>query len=162
MIRICFVCLGNICRSPTAEGIMLDLVAEAGLTEHIAIDSAGTGAWHVGERADARSREVADRRGVELPSIARRFERADFARFDYVIAMDAENAADLRALARDATTAARVHLLRRFDPESPPHAPVPDPYYGGDRGFDDVFDICHAACTGLLAHLIEAHGLTRR
>lgn len=159
MIRICFVCLGNICRSPTAEGIMLALVAEAGLGEHIAIDSAGTGAWHVGERADARSREVAGRRGVELPSIARQFEHADFARFDYVIAMDAENAADLRALARDAATATRVHLLRRFDPESPPDAPVPDPYYGGDRGFDDVFDICHAACSGLLAHLIEAHGL---
>jgi len=161
MIRVCFVCLGNICRSPTAEGIMLALVAEAGLHDHIAIDSAGTGAWHVGELADARSRAAAAGRGVALPSVARRFEHTDFARFDYVIAMDAENAADLHAIAPDAAAAAKVHLLRGFDPDAPPDAPVPDPYYGGPRGFDDVFDICHSACSGLLAHLVERHGLPR-
>jgi protein-tyrosine phosphatase len=162
MIRICFVCLGNICRSPTAEGIMLALVKEAGLHDHITIDSAGTGAWHVGERADPRSRETAARRGVELPSVARRFEPGDFARFDYVIAMDAENLADLRALARKAGHTEKIHLLRRFDAEAPEDAPVPDPYYGGDRGFDDVFDICHAACRGLLEHVVATHGLRGR
>jgi len=161
MIRVCFVCLGNICRSPTAEGIMLALVEEAGLTGHIEIDSAGTGAWHVGERADARSREVASRRGVDLPSVARRFEAPDFARFDYVIAMDADNRADLHALAPDADARKRIHMLREFDPAGPGHAPVPDPYYGGPRGFDDVFDICQAACRGLLDHIVEHHGLRR-
>jgi len=162
MIRLCFVCLGNICRSPTAEGIMLAMVAERGLADQISIDSAGTGAWHVGEPADARSRACASRRGVDLPSVARQFEVADFARFDHVLAMDESNLADLLALAPDASSRSRVTLLRRFDPASPDDLEVPDPYPGGRRGFDDVFEICEAACRGLLDELIAKHDLRPR
>lgn len=162
MIHVCFVCLGNICRSPTAEGIMLALVDDATLSDHVVVESAGTGAWHVGEPADPRSRACASRRGVHLPSTARQFEVEDFARFHYVLAMDAENHADLLDLAPDEHAAAKVHLLRRFDPEADEDASVPDPYYGGDRGFDDVFDICEAACRGLLEHIRGRHDLPRR
>ncbi len=100
MLRLCFVCLGNICRSPTAEGIMLALVKSEGLASKIAIDSAGTAAYHAGERADRRSRETARARGVDLPSIARAFTPEDFERFHYVLAMDTQNHENLRALAR--------------------------------------------------------------
>ena len=156
-VRVCFVCLGNICRSPTAEGVMRRLVADAGLEDRVEIDSAGTAAYHAGEQADPRSRETARERGVELTSIARQFRADDFARFDYVLAMDRENHANLADLAPDAAAAERVSLLRAFAGE--PDADVPDPYYGGPRGFDDVFDICEQACTALLDHIRDAHGL---
>ena len=158
-IRICFVCLGNICRSPTAEGIMLQLVEQAGLSGRFEIDSAGTGDYHVGERADPRSRAEARRHGVELPSRARKFVAADLERFDYVIAMDRQNRANLARLAVGDAQLAKIHLLRAFDPASAPDAEVPDPYHGGDQGFARVFDICHAGCTGLLQHLRQRHGL---
>jgi protein-tyrosine phosphatase len=157
-IRICFVCLGNICRSPTAEGVMLQLVDEAGRAERIVIDSAGTGAWHAGERADARSRAEARSRGVDLPSIARQFTPADFDAFDYVVAMDRKNCLDLARLAGSAEHERKVRLLRSFDPQAD-GPDVPDPYYGGDHGFAHVFDICMAGCRGLLAHLRKEHGL---
>jgi protein-tyrosine phosphatase len=153
MIRLCFVCLGNICRSPTAEGIMLHLVAEAGLSEHFSIDSAGTSAIHVGEPADARSFATAKARGVHLPSRARQFVRSDFERFDYVLAMDAQNRVNLLRLTSDRAAHDKVHLLRRFDPRGPVGANVPDPYYGGADGFEHVFEICEAACRGLLSEL---------
>lgn len=159
MIRVCFVCLGNICRSPTAEGIMAALVDEAGLAHAIAVDSAGTGAYHVGEPPDARARATARARGVMLGGKAAHFTARDFARFDYVVAMDESNRADLLALARDDGQRAKVHLLRSFDPGSLPEAGVPDPYYGGPDGFDEVFDICLAGCRGLLARLRAGHGL---
>ncbi|MFT3928057.1 MAG: low molecular weight protein-tyrosine-phosphatase [Myxococcales bacterium] len=159
-VRICFVCLGNICRSPTAEGIMLALVKTAGLAGRIEIDSAGTAAYHVGERADRRSRQTAQARGVDLPSIARAFERSDFERFHYVLAMDEQNQRNLLALASTPAARSKVHLLRSFEPE---HArddlSVPDPYYGGPEGFERVFDICDSACRGLLAHVQREHGL---
>jgi len=158
-IRICFVCLGNICRSPTAEGIMLDLVEQAGLSARIAIDSAGTGGYHVGERADPRSRAEALSRGVELPSRARKFEAADFDRFDYVIAMDRQNRSHLADLAAGDEQLGKLHLLRAFDPASARDADVPDPYYGGDQGFARVFDICDAGCRGLLEHVRKRYGL---
>lgn len=140
---------------------MRALVADAGLTAAIEIDSAGTAAYHAGEKADRRSRATAERRGVRLESIARQFVAADFDRFDYVLAMDGDNLADLEALAPDDEARSRVALFRSFDPASPAGADVPDPYYGGERGFDDVFDICRAACEGLLDHLVREHGLTR-
>jgi protein-tyrosine phosphatase len=156
MHRLCFVCLGNICRSPTAEGVMVHLVEQAGLTGQFFIDSAGTSAYHVGEPADARSQAAAKIRGVQLRSVARQFEAADFERFDYVLAMDQENMRALGALVPDRATRKKLHLLRSFDAQSPVGAGVPDPYYGGGRGFDEVFDICFAACQGLLAHLTRA------
>jgi protein-tyrosine phosphatase len=153
MIRVCFVCLGNICRSPVAEGILLHLVAQAGQSERFLIESAGTGAYHVGEEPDPRSMATARARGVHLPSRARQFEASDFVRFDYVLAMDAQNQRHLLALAPDDAARARIHLLRSFDTESPQGAGVPDPYYGEDDGFERVFEICHAACSGFLARV---------
>jgi protein-tyrosine phosphatase len=158
-VAISFVCMGNICRSPTAEAVMRRLVKQAGLEKAIAIDSAGTGSWHVGEERDQRSREVGEERGMPLQGVARQFVRSDFTRFDYVLAMDRENFADLVRLAPNAEARAKVHLLREFDPSVPPQSDVPDPYYGGRAGFERVFDICEAACRGLLEDLRRTHGL---
>jgi protein-tyrosine phosphatase len=152
-VAVCFVCLGNICRSPTAEGIFKKLVRDAGLDERIAIESRGTGDWHTGEPADARARAAAKRRGVTLDGVACRFERGDFARFDYILSMDTRVLDTLRRLARTDDERDRVHNFRAFDPDSAPDAPVPDPYYGGADGFDEVFDICEAGCRGLLAEV---------
>lgn len=155
-VRVCFVCLGNICRSPTAEGVFVHLVQQAGLADAFAIDSAGTAAYHEGERPDRRSLATARARGVELPGRARQFRREDFARFDHVLAMDRDNLRELQRLAPDDEARAKLALLRRFDPQAPPDAEVPDPYYGGPDGFDRVFEICMAACRGFLEHAHEA------
>lgn len=153
IVRVCFVCLGNICRSPTAEGVMHHLVAAAGRADGFEIDSAGTAAYHEGERPDRRSLATARAHGVELPGRARQFRRDDFARFDHVLAMDRDNLQALLRLAPDEAARAKVALLRSFDPDAPPGAEVPDPYYGGAEGFEHVFEICMAACRGLLAHV---------
>jgi protein-tyrosine phosphatase len=155
-VSVCFVCLGNICRSPTAEGIFRKLAREAGLDDRIAVESRGTGDWHTGEPADARARAAASRRGVVLDGVACRFERDDFARFDYILSMDARVLDALRRMARTDDERGRVRNFRSFDADSPPDAPVPDPYYGGADGFDAVFDICEAGCRGLLAHVRAA------
>ena len=154
-VGVCFVCLGNICRSPTAEGIFKKLVREAGLETRIAVESRGTGDWHTGEPADARARAAAKRRGVVLDGTACRFDRDDFARFDYILSMDTRVLDSLRRIARSDDERGRIHNFRSFDPDSLPDAPVPDPYYGGADGFDQVFDICEAGCRGLLAHVRE-------
>ncbi|MDX1649199.1 MAG: low molecular weight protein-tyrosine-phosphatase [Myxococcota bacterium] len=162
MVRVCFVCLGNICRSPTAEAVFRGLVREAGLEDRIAVESAGTGHWHVGEPPDPRAREAARARGVALEGRARQFAAEDFGRFDQVVAMDRENLRALRRLAARASgdAAAAIALLRDFEPGARPGSrDVPDPYYGGEDGFDEVLDLCERACRGLLAHLREAHGL---
>ncbi|MET0595447.1 MAG: low molecular weight protein-tyrosine-phosphatase [Polyangiaceae bacterium] len=153
MVRICFVCMGNICRSPTAEGVMRHLVAERGLTDRIAIESAGTGDWHVGEAADTRSRAAAKTRGYKLDRRAQHFTPTFFARFDYVLAADGDNLAHLQRIAPDDAALAKIHLLRDFDAESPKGSHVPDPYYGGSDGFELVLDVCEAACRGLIDHL---------
>jgi len=158
-IKLCFVCLGNICRSPTAEGVMQHLIEQAGLSKRITIDSAGTGAYHVGERADPRSRSEAMRRGVELTSRARQFLVEDFDKFDYVLAMDRANHRDLEEMAMGPQHLAKLHLLRSFEPAAGRELDVPDPYYGGDGGFGRVYDICHAGCAGLLAYIREQHDL---
>lgn len=158
MINVCFVCLGNICRSPTAEGVFTKLVRDAGLAHEIVIDSAGTGDFHVGEPADRRARAHARARGYALDSVARQFTAPDFARFDHAVAMDASNLSFLRALTRGHTTRATLTLLRAFDPEGR-DSDVPDPYYGGDAGFEEVIDICERSCAGLLAHLRALHDL---
>jgi protein-tyrosine phosphatase len=160
VIAICFVCLGNICRSPTAEGVMRKLVADAGLEHAIAVDSAGTSAYHIGEAPDSRARAAANLRGIELTGRARQFTRKDFARFDYVVAMDRENLETLLALAPDGASRSKVHLLRAFDPKSPAGAGVPDPYYGGSGGFDEVLEIVLAACRGLLERVRRERDLS--
>ena len=151
--RILFVCLGNICRSPTAAGVMSHLVSEAGVSDRFEIDSAGTSAYHVGEPPDRRSAATAARRGIRLSGASRQATAADFDRFDYIIAMDGRNMAALHRMTRSPADREKLHMLRDFDPESPPRAEVPDPYYGGSDGFDVVLDICEAGCRGLLAHL---------
>ncbi len=154
-IRICFVCLGNICRSPTAHGVMERLVAEAGLGAAIEIDSAGTGAYHVGELPDERSRAAARRRGIELTHRARQFAAADLDRFDLVVAMDGQNLRRLRQLAGDRVGPPPIVLLRSFDATAAPGAEVPDPWDGEHDGFEEVLDQCERACAGLLAHVRE-------
>jgi protein-tyrosine phosphatase len=158
-LRLCFVCLGNICRSPTAEGIMRTLVSQEGLDGHIDVESAGTGTWHLGEPADSRARETAKARGVTLDRRAQQFTRESFDRFDYVLVMDEDIQKTIRRLSPSREDQEKVHVLRDFDPASPKSSRVPDPYYGGPEGFEDVFDICDAACRGLLAHLRASHAL---
>ncbi len=150
-LRVCFVCLGNICRSPTAEGIFRGLVERAGLAESILIDSAGTGAYHEGSPADARSRKHAERRGYQLDSIARQFKPADFTRFDYVLCMDQKNLRDVQALGP--SSAVELRLFREFDATAPAGSSGPDPYYDGDAGFEEVLDQCERASAGLLEAL---------
>lgn len=151
MERLLFVCLGNICRSPLAEGVMRHLVAEHGLADRIEVDSAGTGAWHVGESPDHRSVEVAARNGVSLEGqSARRVRPADFRDFTRVVAMDASNLRDLQALA-PAGAKAEIFRLRDFDPEGT--GDVPDPYYGGADGFDNVYEMVERSCRRLLDDL---------
>lgn len=149
---VLFVCLGNICRSPLAEGVFLHLVEREGLGNHFLVDSAGTGAWHVGELPDPRSRQVAAEHGVELPGRARQVTSDDLNRFDLILAMDRENLAVLERMADSDEQKAKVRLLRSFDPEADDDQ-VPDPYYGGPRGFEHVFGMLLDACEGLLDEL---------
>ncbi|MGD9695081.1 MAG: low molecular weight protein-tyrosine-phosphatase [Thermoleophilia bacterium] len=152
-MRISFVCLGNICRSPTAEAVMRDLVAREGLADRILVESAGTGAWHLGDPPDGRAQQEAGRRGLAMTSRARQFTARDFDRLDLVLAMDSRNAADLRAIAPTPDAAAKVRMLREFAPGASGDLDVPDPYFGGADGFRDVFDMVQEACRGLLDHL---------
>jgi len=158
-MRILFVCLGNICRSPTAEAVMTRLVREAGVDEEaFVIDSAGTGGWHAGEPPDPRAADAARRRGIELGGEARQVRDEDFEEFDLLLAMDARNLRDLRAMAPGPEAREKVRLLREFDPASAGAVDldVPDPYYGGPRGFDDVLDLVESACRGLLDEIRSA------
>jgi protein-tyrosine phosphatase len=158
-VRLLFVCLGNICRSPTAEGVMRLLLAEPADAQptdpRIEVDSAGTGGWHVGHAPDERATAAAAAQGVTLAGAARRVVAEDFERFDLILAMDSTNLSDLRALAPSPQAAARVRLLREFDPAADGAADldVPDPYYGGEDGFGHVFALVRAACLGLLEEI---------
>ena len=151
-MRLLFVCLGNICRSPTAEGVMRHLLAAEGLGDAVEIESAGTGDWHVGHSPDERSTGAAAGRGIELSGQARQVVAADFEAFDLILAMDRSNHDDLLALAPDEDVRERVRLLREYDPEAVAagELEVPDPYYGGADGFEDVLDVVTRACRGLL------------
>jgi len=148
---VLFVCLGNICRSPLAEGVFRSMVSTGELDDHFAIDSAGTGGWHVGSAPDPRSTQVAAAHGIALTGSARRIEQADLDRFDVILAMDREN---LRHLERMAATGAHahIHLLREFDSQGEGDE-VPDPYYGGADGFEDVYQMVHRSCAALLEEL---------
>lgn len=149
-MRVLFVCLGNICRSPTAEGVMRSLLAEVEV--EVEVDSAGTGGWHVGAPPDERAAETAAARGIALEGSARRVEVGDLDRFDLVVAMDRENLADLRRLAAGPHHEAKLVLLREFDQDSVAagELEVPDPYYGGEGGFHHVLDVVERGCRGLL------------
>ncbi len=159
MIRVCFVCLGNICRSPTAGAIMIDLVKKAGLSEAIHVESAGTGSWHVGELADPRTRDEAQKRGIKITSRAQQFGPWDFERFDYILSVDRANFQALMTIAPHDKHRAKLHMLRRFEGIEFVNSDVPDPYYGGPEGFSDVFAMCERACQGLLAYIKERHKL---
>jgi protein-tyrosine phosphatase len=159
MVNVCFVCLGNICRSPTAEGVMRHWVQMEGLEAAIGVDSAGTAAYHVGEHPDRRAQLAARRRGIRVAGRARRFGRKDWARFDYVLPMDRSNLEDLLRAAPSEDARTKVRLFRSFDPAAPPDATVPDPYYGGSQGFEEVLDMCESAARGLIAHLRREHRL---
>jgi protein-tyrosine phosphatase len=158
MTRLLFVCLGNICRSPTAEAVMAGLLADAGLDGEIHVESAGTGAWHVGSPPDERASAAAARRGIAMRGLARQVTVEDFETFDLLLAMDGENLRALRRLAPHPGAAEKVRLLREFDPASADGVSldVPDPYYGGPDGFDRVLDLVEVACAGLLAELRAA------
>ncbi len=149
--RVLFVCLGNICRSPTAEGVMVHLLKECGITS-VVVDSAGTSAYHVGEGADARSQREANRRGIHLPSRARQFIPVDFDRFDWIVAMDKQNQCDILSLATTDVQRSKVHVFRDFDETDGVGLDVPDPYY--ENNFADVFDICERGCKGLLKQMM--------
>lgn len=153
MIKICFVCLGNICRSPLAEGVFKHLVKEAGRAAEFHIESAGTGGWHAGEAPDLRSQRVALGHGFRLESHAQQFRADDFARFDWVLALDGEIASDLRYLAPSEADRAKIHLLREYDPEAKGNLDVPDPYYGGLEDFERVYAMVARGCEGLLQEL---------
>ena len=154
-VRLLFVCLGNICRSPTAEGVMAHLLREEGLEDEIEIDSAGTGGWHIGKAPDTRATGAAEARGVTLEGAARKVDAEDFERFDLLLAMDGENHANLLALAPDHEAREKVKLLREFDPKAVATGDldVPDPYYGATDGFETALDLVTRACSGLLTEL---------
>ena len=156
MVRVLFVCLGNICRSPTAEGVFRQVVQRASLTDHIEIDSAGTHAYHIGEPPDRRAQAAAVRRGVDLSGLrGRQATRRDIEEFDYILAMDRENLCNLQAICPPGLeTKPRLFLEfadQRVEKE------VPDPYFGGESGFDRVLDMIDDAAHGLLEDIRQRH-----
>ncbi len=155
--RILFVCMGNICRSPLAESVFRHLARERGVEDRFELDSAGTSGYHVGAAPDRRSAATALGRGVEVTGRSRQLAAVDLRRFDYVIAMDADNLQEIEALHAAAGGTARVHRLREWDPEGG-GLDVPDPYYGGARGFEDVHDMVERSCAALLDHLLREQG----
>jgi protein-tyrosine phosphatase len=156
--RILFVCLGNICRSPTAEGVMRHKLRETDLAEDVDIESAGTGGWHVGHPPDERATTAAGRRGIALEGRAQRFLAGHFEDFDLILAMDSQNLADMRSLAPHADAEGKLAMLREFDPLAieAGELDVPDPYYGGERGFEEVLDMVERACDGLIEEIRAA------
>jgi len=157
MIKVLFVCLGNICRSPLAEGIFQHQVRKAGLDNKILVASAGTSGWHIGDPPDPRSIEVARENGIHLDSVGRKAINEDFAAFDYIIAMDQSNYAHLKAMPGSFDhDAAKLFLMRDFD-EIGKGQDVPDPYYGGDDGFRKVFTMLDRSCHNLLAEIKTNH-----
>lgn len=156
MVKVLFVCMGNICRSPTAEGVFRELVAREGLSDVIATDSAGTHSYHVGNPPDKRATEVAKSRGVDLSDLrARKAVASDFETFDYILAMDKDNHDDLAYLCPPGLDH-KLHMFLSFAPHMN-ERDVPDPYYGGPAGFEYVLDLVDAASEGLLEHIRANH-----
>jgi protein-tyrosine phosphatase len=157
--RVCFVCTGNICRSPMAEAVLRRMVSEAGLASQVEVWSAGTGSWHVGDDADPRALTTLRARGYPLTHAAQQWQPADFDRADLVLALDRGHYRDLRRGAPSEEDRAKIKMLRSYDP-SPAAASgdldVPDPYYGPVSGFTDVLDLVEASCAGVLAEIRDA------
>lgn len=150
-MKVLFVCLGNICRSPTAEGVFRRALEQAGLASEVQIDSCGVGNWHVGKAPDARAQQAALCRGIDLSGLrARQLSEQDFIEFDYVLGMDQDNLHAMNDL-KPANSPAHVGLFLDF--AGTPGAEVPDPYYGGEEGFENVLDMIEAASQGLIQHL---------
>jgi protein-tyrosine phosphatase len=164
--RILMVCMGNICRSPTAEAVLRHKLAEAGLAEQVEVDSAGTHAYHIGSPPDERSQKHAGLRGYDLAALrARKIDEHDFAAFDMLLAMDWDNLSILEDECPDDPALRRkLKRLTEFLPAQSPHAGtdiVPDPYYGGPAGFDTVLDLVEAACEGVVAYVREVLATAR-
>lgn len=159
-VKVLFVCLGNICRSPMAEGLFAHLVAQAGLDEHIHIDSCGTGGWHIGEAPDRRMQQTARRHGIALTSRGRQIAVSDIADFDYILAMDERNYQDVLELAAETAQELRagIYKMRYFDPEGK-NQDVPDPYFGGERGFEEVYALLERSCRTFLTYIQQTHPL---
>jgi len=152
--RILFVCLGNICRSPAAEGVFRNLIHKKGVAEQYFVDSAGTGAWHVGNTADQRMRNAAHKRGIILESIARQVKLMDLHVFDLILTMDNENLAAMNVLAKDAGPDFKAVIKPILNYSKIANSlEVPDPYYGGENGFENVLDLLEDACSSLLEDL---------
>ncbi len=150
-ISVLFVCLGNICRSPAAEAIFIDLIKKKGLTDHFIVDSAGTGSWHIGKKADARMRILAEKRGVNVLSKARQINTKDFEKFNYILAMDNSNFENINDLKNRSSSSDFASIKKLQDFRSVfKDLEVPDPYYGGDKGFDHVLDILQDSVSGFL------------
>jgi len=159
MLRILFVCLGNICRSPLAEGIFQHLIEKNGLENKIFCDSSGTSGWHIGEPPDARSEHIASQHGINLDHYGRQLEADDFDTFDYIIAMDKSNYNHIRAAEGfEKFDEGNLLMMRKFD-EIEPNSDVPDPYFGGPDGFENVYKMLHRSCSNLLKYLVEQHEL---
>ncbi|MDE5661373.1 MAG: low molecular weight phosphotyrosine protein phosphatase [Muribaculaceae bacterium] len=145
-VRVLFVCLGNICRSPAAEGVLSELVREAGTAGRWVIDSAGTGRWHIGQLPDKRMRVHARRRGIELTHHCRQVSVSDFDDFDLIVPMDSQNESDLRQLAPSPEAEARIVPMAAFVDKAMRYDYIPDPYYEGAEGFELVLDLLDSGC----------------
>ena len=152
-LSVCFVCHGNICRSPLAQGIMESLVRQEGLEKKILVSSAGVSGWHVGEPPDNRMQDTAQKHGISLNSHAQHFQVTDYNELDLILAMDKSNLNTLRSLKSDSEAREKLFLFRSFDPQNDGNLDVPDPYYGGDQGFELVYEMVARTCPNILEHL---------
>jgi protein-tyrosine phosphatase len=152
-LSVCFVCHGNICRSPLAQGVMESIVKQEGLEKSILISSAGVSSWHVGEPPDSRMQDTARKHGIALNSRGRHFQGPDFYQIDLVLAMDCSNLDTLKSLRPEAETRDKLFLFRSFDPDNKGDFEVPDPYYGGGKGFELVYQMVERTCPKILEHL---------
>lgn len=153
--KVLFVCLGNICRSPAAEGIMKHMVRERQMEDNICVDSAGLGHWHVGDLPDERMRRHGKRHGYNFDSRARLFSSADFDRFDIIVAMDQDNLQQLESQVRYPGDKMKIVCMAKFLRHHPMFNSVPDPYYGGEQGFELVIELLEDACDGLLDFIVS-------
>jgi Protein-tyrosine-phosphatase len=158
-IRVLFVCLGNICRSPAAEGIMTRVVEKNDLQDVIEVDSAGTSGWHEGELPDERMRAHGEKRDYDFSTRSRKFRKSDFDNFDYIIVMDENNYATVKSTASNQEQMDKIHLMTEYSIQYDYHDHIPDPYYGGSSGFELVLDLLEDACEGLLQAIKRDYSL---